>query len=80
MYDKMVKYKYLIINEENGDYFIKKGFREIEKYINEIYPENKTSHMSISRRLKESEDKPYKYYDIIVKELIWNLKDLKEKD
>lgn len=76
----MVKYKYLIINEENGEYFIKKGFRDIELYINEIYPESKTSHMSISRRLKESENKHYKYYDIIIKELIWNLKDLKEKE
>lgn len=80
MYDKMVKYKYLIINEENGEYFIKKGFRDIELYINDIYPESKTSHMSISRRLKESENKHYKYYDIIIKELIWDLKDLKEKE
>ena len=73
-----MKYKYLLINENDGDVFIKNSFREIEKYINELYPDDKTSHMSISRRLKESEDKHYKYYDIIVKELIWNLKDLKD--
>lgn len=74
----MKKYKYLIINEENGEYFIKNSLRDIETYINEIYSENKTSHMSISRRLKESEDKYYKYYDVIIKEIIWNIKDLKE--
>ena len=74
----MVNYKYLIINEDNGEYFIKNSFREIEKYINEVYPENKTSHMSISRRLKESDDKYYRYCNIIIKELIWNLKDLKD--
>ena len=73
----MVKYKYLIINESNGEYFIKNSFRDIEKYINDIYPEDKTSHMSISRRLKESENKYYKYFDIIIKELIWDLNDLK---
>lgn len=76
----MVNYKYLIINEDNSEYFIKNSFREIEKYINEVYPENKTSHMSISRRLKESNDKYYKYYNVIIKELIWNLKDLKDSE
>ena len=55
----MVEYKYLIINEDNNEYFIKNSFREIENYINEVYPEDKTSHMSISRRLKESLDKHY---------------------
>ena len=74
----MVKYKYLIINEDNNEYFIKNSFREIEKYINGVYPEDKTSHMSISRRLKESEDKHYRYCNVIIKELIWNLKDLKD--
>jgi|AACY02.7.fsa_nt_gi hypothetical protein len=74
----MVNYKYLIINEDNNEYFIKNSFREIEKYINEVYPEDKTSHMSISRRLKESEDKYYRYCNVIIKELIWNLKDLKD--
>ena len=73
----MVNYKFLIINESNGEYFIKNSFRDIEKYINDIYPEDKTSHMSISRRLKESENKYYKYFDIIIKELIWDLNDLK---
>lgn len=72
-----MKYKYLLINENDGDVFIKNSFREIEKYINEIYPDDKTSHMSISRRLKESENKYYKYFDIIIKELIWEIKDLK---
>jgi hypothetical protein len=76
----MVNYKYLIINEDNGEYFIKNSFREIEKYINETYPENKTSHMSISRRLKESDDKYYRYCNVIIKELIWNLKDLKDSE
>lgn len=74
----MVNYKYLIINEDNNEYFIKNSFREIEKYINEVYPEDKTSHMSITRRLKESEDKYYRYCNVIIKELIWNLKDLKD--
>ena len=73
-----MKYKYLIINENNGDVFIKKSFREIESYINENYPDDKTSHMSISRRLKESENKHYKYFDIIIKELIWEINDLKD--
>lgn len=73
-----MKYKYLLINETDGDVFIKNSFREIEKYINEIYPDDKTSHMSISRRLKESENKYYKYFDIIIKELIWEINDLKE--
>tara|TARA_B100000575_G_C23114522_1_gene644155 strand:+ start:201 stop:431 length:231 start_codon:yes stop_codon:yes gene_type:complete len=76
----MVNYKYLIINEDNNEYFIKNSFREIEKYINEVYPEDKTSHMSISRRLKESEDKYYRYCNVIIKELIWNLKDLKDSE
>jgi|TARA_B110000967_G_C18687876_1_gene461484 hypothetical protein len=69
----MVNYKYLIINEQDEMYYIMNSFREIEKYINEIYPENKTSHMSVARRLKESEKKYYKYNDIIVKELLWEL-------
>ena len=73
-----MKYKYLLINENDGDVFIKNSFREIEKYINELYPDDKTSHMSISRRLKESENKYYKYFDIIIKELIWASNDLKE--
>lgn len=73
-----MKYKYILINENDGDVFIKNSFREIEKYINEIYPDDKTSHMSISRRLKESENKYYKYFDIIIKELIWEINDLKE--
>lgn len=73
-----MKYKYLIINENNGDVFIKNSFREIECYINENYPDDKTSHMSISRRLKESENKYYKYFNIIIKELIWVINDLKD--
>lgn len=73
-----MKYKYLIINENNGDVFIKNSFRELESYINENYPDDKTSHMSISRRLKESENKHYKYFDIIIKELIWVINDLKD--
>lgn len=73
-------HKYLIINEDNDEYYIKNSFREIETYINTIYPDNKTSHMSISRRIKESDNKYYKYNNIIVKQLIWNLKDLKEKE
>lgn len=72
----MVNYKYLIINEKYKTFHIMNSFRDIEKYINEEYPENKTSHMSVSRRIKESDNKHYKYYDIIVKELIWNLNDL----
>ena len=68
----MVNYKFLIINENDGTYHIMNSFRDIEEYINEQYPENKTSHMSVSRRIKESENKHYKYYDIIVKELIWD--------
>lgn len=76
----MVNYKYLIINESNGEYFIKNSFRDIEKYINDIYPEDKTSHMSIRRRLKESENKYYTYFDIIIKELIWDLNDLKDTE
>ena len=69
----MVKYKYLIINEQDKMYYIMNSFREIEKYINQHYPENKTSHMSVARRLRESENKHYKYIDIIVKELVWGL-------
>ncbi len=74
----MIKFKYLVINENNNDCFIKNSFREIEKYINTVYPNNKTSHMSISRRLKENDNKHYKYYNVIIKQLIWNLKDLKD--
>lgn len=74
----MGKYKYLIINEKDNEYYIKNSYRDIEKYINSIYPDNKTSHMSVSRRLKESKDKYYQYYDIIIKELIWNFNNLKE--
>jgi len=74
----MGKYKYLIINEKDNEYYIKNSYRDIEKYINSIYPDNKTSHMSVSRRLKESNDKYYQYYDIIIKELIWNFNNLKE--
>ena len=76
----MVNYKYLIINEKDNTCQIMNSFRDIEKYINEEYPENKTSHMSVSRRIKESENKHYKYYEIIIKELIWNFNDLKNKD
>ena len=61
-------YKYLIINELDESFYIMNSFREIEKYINENYPENKTSHSSITRRLKESDKKYYKYNDIIIKE------------
>tara|TARA_Y100001970_G_C14119345_1_gene795409 strand:- start:616 stop:840 length:225 start_codon:yes stop_codon:yes gene_type:complete len=74
----MGKYKYLIINEKDNEYYIKNSYRDIEKYINNIYPDNKTSHMSVSRRLKESKGKYYQYYDIIIKELIWNFNNLKE--
>lgn len=74
----MGKYKYLIINEKDNEYYIKNSYRDIEKYINSIYPDNKTSHMSVSRRLKESKNKYYQYYDIIIKELIWNFNNLKE--
>ncbi len=74
----MVDYKFLIINENDNTCQIMNSFRDIEKYINEEYPENKTSHMSVSRRIKESNNKYYKYYDIIIKELIWDLNDLKK--
>ena len=73
----MVKPKFLIINEVDDTYHIMNSFREIEEYINLQYPENKTSHMSVSRRIKDSDSKYYSYYDIIVKELIWNINDLK---
>ena len=76
----MVNYKFLIINENDNTCQIMNSFRDIEKYINEEYPENKTSHMIVSRRIKESENKHYKYYEIIIKELIWNFNDLKNKD
>ena len=73
----MVKPKFLIINEKDNTGQIMNSFRDIETYINEEYPENKTSHMSVSRRIKESDNKHYRYYDIIIKELIWNFNDLK---
>ena len=74
----MVKPKFLIINEVDDTYQIMNSFREIEQYINLQYPKNKTSHMSVSRRIKESDSNYYSYYDIIVKELIWDIKDLKK--
>ena len=74
----MVDYKFLIINEKDNTCQIMNSFRDIEKYINEEYPGNKTSHMSVSRRIKESNNKYYKYYDIIIKELIWDLNDFKK--
>ena len=74
----MVDYKLLIINEKDNTCQIMNSFRDIEKYINEEYPGNKTSHMSVSRRIKESNNKYYKYYDIIIKELIWDLNDFKK--
>ena len=74
----MVNYKFLIINENDNTCQIMNSFRDIETYINEVYPENKTSHMSVSRRIKESDNKHYRYYDIIIKELIWNFNDLKK--
>jgi len=74
----MKQYKFILINEKVNTFHIVKSLRDIEHYINEQYPENKTSHMSISRRLKESEYKHYKYYDIIVKKFIWDLNDLKK--
>tara|TARA_Y100000817_G_scaffold313032_1_gene308187 strand:+ start:31 stop:255 length:225 start_codon:yes stop_codon:yes gene_type:complete len=74
----MVKPKFLIINEVDDTYHIMNSFREIEQYINLQYPKNKTSHMSVSRRIKESDNNYYSYYDIIVKELIWDIKDLKK--
>ena len=74
----MVDYKFLIINEKDNTCQIMNSFRDIEKYINEEYPGNKTSHMSVSRRIKESNNKYYKYYDIIIEELIWDLNDFKK--
>ena len=74
----MVKPKFLIINEVDDTYHIMNSFREIEQYINLQYPKNKTSHMSVSRRIKESDSNYYSYYDIIVKELIWDINDLKK--
>ena len=74
----MVKPKFLIINEVDDTYHIMNSFREIEQYINLQYPKNKTSHMSVSRRIKESDSNYYSYYDIIVKELILDIKDLKK--
>ena len=66
------------LNENDNTCQIMNSFRDIETYINEVYPENKTSHMSVSRRIKESDNKHYRYYDIIIKELIWNFNDLKK--
>ena len=74
----MKQYKFLLINEKDNTIHNVNSLRNIEHYINEQYPENKTSHISISRRLKESEYNHYKYYDIIIKKLIWNFNDLKK--
>ena len=76
----MKQYKFILINEKFNTFHIVNSLRDIEHYINEQYPENKTSHMSVSRRIKESDNKHYKYYEIIIKELIWNFNDLKNKD
>ncbi len=65
------KYKYIIIHTVTDEFYICKSLREIEKSINEMYPENGISYVTISERFKESEHKYFPFYELIVRELVW---------
>tara|TARA_B100001094_G_scaffold100531_4_gene96668 strand:- start:1741 stop:1983 length:243 start_codon:yes stop_codon:yes gene_type:complete len=69
----MNNYKYIIINRLTDEVTIQKNLRDIEKFINQKYPEETFSYSTISRRLRENTGKYFSYYDLIVKELLWGV-------
>ena len=64
-------FKYLIINIHTGECITTKNIREISTFIELIYPDNKISHNTVSKRLKETEKRYFEHYDLLIKELIW---------
>lgn len=63
-------YKYLVINEIDGNIQLLSNMKDIVEYLNEYYSEGeKTSSSTLCRRLKE--DTHFKFYDILIKELTW---------
>tara|TARA_Y100001970_G_scaffold285488_1_gene405412 strand:+ start:963 stop:1163 length:201 start_codon:yes stop_codon:yes gene_type:complete len=64
-----MKYKYLIINEKTNEVSIENSYRNIENIIKNAYKDDTISHNTISERLKEKNH--FRYYDIIIKKLIW---------
>ena len=64
-------YKYLVINEIDGNIQLLSNMKDTVEYLNEYYSKegNKTSISTLCRRLKE--DTHFKFYDILIKELTW---------
>lgn len=64
-------YKYLVINEIDGNIQIISNMKDTVEYINEYYSDEskKTSQPTLCRRLKENTY--FKFYDILIKELTW---------
>lgn len=63
-----MKYKYLIIDNEDDSVICVSSLRDIEGFFKERYPDRATmSHNTISQRLREN-NKSFEYYDIVVKE------------
>lgn len=64
-------YKYLIINELDGNVQILSNMKDIIEYVNGFYSDEsrQTSAPTLSRRLREKDY--FKFYDIIIKELSW---------
>ena len=64
-------YKYLVINEIDGNVQLLSNMKDTVDYLNQYYSEEgkKTSSSTLCRRLKE--DTHFKFYDILIKELTW---------
>lgn len=64
-------YKYLVINEIDGNVQLLSNMKDVVDYLNEYYSEEgkKTSSSTLCRRLKE--ETHFKFYDILIKELTW---------
>ena len=69
----MNKYKYLIINTKTDEITIVRNLRDIEKKLKELYPKDYITHNTISNRFKEEKNKFFPFFDLIIKELIWNI-------
>ena len=63
--------KYAIINRKTNECLSINSLRKLETYISEIYPEDKLSHSTISKRFKEtfpniSNVSIFNYYDLVI--------------
>ena len=62
-------YKYIVIHKTHNEVLLKNSYREISEFINLMYPDDKISHNTVGKRLKEK--KFFNYHDLLIKELLW---------